>query len=95
MKYETVWDFPDWVKDLAKFVAVLSVLGLVIVLCFGVCYLGMWPQFFTSPASADVCYGTDYRYQQPSQACIDQRFDQCMATEKYSRSECAALVGGK
>ena len=31
-----------------------------------------------------------YRF---SQACIDQRFDECMATEKYSRSECIQLVG--
>lgn len=28
-----------------------------------------------------------------SQACLDERFAACMATEKYTRQECIILVG--
>lgn len=30
-----------------------------------------------------------------NQACIDERFDQCMATERYTREECIQLVRSK
>lgn len=82
----------NWENPFVQFAAGMALIMLVVALCFGAWYLGLWPHW--SP-SADLCYGTDYRYQQPSQACLDQRFDQCLATEKYSREECAALVGGK
>ena len=30
-----------------------------------------------------------------SQACLDERFDTCMATDKYTRQECIDLIGRK
>lgn len=29
------------------------------------------------------------------QSCLDYRFDQCVATERYTRDECIRLVGAK
>ena len=42
----------------------------------------------------DICY-VQHVGDKPSQDCLDKRFNDCVISEKYSRLECAAMVGGQ
>lgn len=62
----------------------IAIVGLVVIMATAAYLVD---HLFIHPAPYDVCTITT------SQACLDKRFDACMATEKYSRAECIDLVG--
>lgn len=70
-------------------VTILAAMFLIVFVVVGAALLGMF-----GGGSASACWGVG-NSDILSQACIDERFDQCMAAERYTREECIQLVGSR
>lgn len=73
------------IDDDPSFSKLEIVFGVLIVIAFAVLFL-----YITTFQQRTACQESVQ-----SQACLDERFDTCMATEKYTRQECIDLVGSK
>lgn len=64
-----------------------SILIAIIILAFAV---GLWGIVATFTGDAPTCWNG-----RRSVACLDERVQECVALETYSRAECIELVGGQ
>ena len=79
--YELFWKDED---GASRIIVVMAGLGLIVIILFAVLLI-------VDPPARDACRGRYYDY---SQECLDQRMDNCLESERYTRNECIVLIGG-
>lgn len=80
------WD--DTLDSVSAFGFVLSIVAIVIIITV-LMYSG--GTFNPRPANPDPCHTAN----DSSFACRDYQVNQCLASDKYNKEQCIALVGGK